>query len=224
MAKRINGLRPFAGAALLALIAGCGTSSFHTATDLVKLVRKSRTHVDPTPASVAAKPYFQLQATSPEGRAVLILGGTEGNLQGWYGQGGQAVFIEHGEVVRTIGLRQNLDDTQWLSINPFVAGLQALTIPMDGIRVMDWSPGYRYGVTLHVRMTVAGMEDVTILGTVHRLRRVDERVDSPAADFAAENHYWVDPADGFIWKSHQVVAPGLSLDLIQLHPYRSATK
>jgi hypothetical protein len=47
---------------------------------------------------------------------------------------------------------------------------------------------------------------------------------APAAGFAGVNHYWVDPADGFIWKSHQFVAPGLPLDLVQLRPYRDAAK
>jgi len=180
--------------------------------------------IDPTPSSVAAKPYFQLQATSPKGQAILILGSVEGDLQGWYGQGGEAVFLRRGVVVRTIGLPQNLDDTQWPSGNPFSAGLHTLNSPFEGIRIVDWSPGFRYGVTVRDRLVPAGMEDVTILGTVHRLRRIDEQVNAPSAGFAAVNHYWVDPADGFIWKSHQVVAQGFPLDFVQLRPYRDEVK
>ncbi|HTA65901.1 MAG TPA: YjbF family lipoprotein, partial [Xanthomonadaceae bacterium] len=112
---------------------------------------------------------------------------------------------------------------RWPSGNPFVPGLQGLGSGFEGIRIVDWSPGYRYGVAEHVRLVPAGMEDVNILGTIHHLRRVDEHVDSPEAGFTAENHYWIDPADGFIWKSHQVVAPGMPLDLVQLRPYRDGT-
>jgi hypothetical protein len=210
-------------AVLLTLLAGC-SSNYSDSIDTVKLFVHSRQKVVPTAATVAATPYFQLEATSPTGRSVLIFGGAEGDLQGWYAKGGQAVFLDNGVVVRTIGLPQNLDDTHWPAGNPFAAGLQNLTSPVEGTRAVDWSPGYRYGVTVQVHLVPAGTEDVTILDTVHHLLRVDEHLSAPAAGFAADNHYWVDPADGFIWKSHQMVAPGLPLDLVQLRPYRGATR
>jgi len=208
---------------LAALLAGC-SSAYRQGIDSLRTVLHSSKQIDPTPASVAAKPFFQLQATSPNGQAILILGSVEGDLQGWYGQGGQAVFLRRGVVVRTLGLPQNLDDTSWPSGNPFSTGLQTLNSPIEGSRLVDWSPGYRYGVAVQARVVPAGMEDITILGTIHHLRRYDEQLSAPAAGFAGVSHYWVDPADGFIWKSHQVVAPGLPLDLIQLRPYRDTVK
>ncbi len=208
--------------ATVALLVGC-SSSYRQGIDTVRLAIHSHRRVDPTPAEVAAKPFFQLQATSPEGRAILILGGVDGGLQGWYAKEGQAIFLDHGVVARTIGLKQNLDDTHWLSGNPFAQGLHNLHSRVEGVRVVDWSPGYRYGVTMQIRLVPAGTEDVLILGTNHHLLRVDEHVSAPSAGFAAENHYWIDPADGFVWKSHQVVAPGLPLDLVELRPYRNPT-
>lgn len=210
--------------ALLALMAGC-SPTYRSGMDTIRQALHNRHgQIDPTPSSVAAKPYFQLQATSPYGQAILILGSVEGDLQGWYGRGGEGIFLRRGVVVRTIGLPQNLDDTLWPSGNPFDAGLHMLNSPFEGARLVDWSPGFRYGVTVSDRLVPAGMEDVAILGTVHHLRRFDEQLSAPAAGFAGVNHYWVDPADGFIWKSHQVVAPGMPLDLVQLRPYREAAK
>jgi hypothetical protein len=223
-AERIKCVRQLGWLALLALLAGCSSTSsnYRESVDTLKFALHSRERIDPTPASVAAKPYFQLESTSPNSRAVLILGSVEGNLQGWYGQGGQAIFLANGVVVRTIGLQQNLDDTHWPASNPFATGLQRLVSPVDAVRIVDWSPGYRYGVTAHLHLVPAGMEDVNILGTVHHLLRVDEHVTAPTVGLVAENRYWVDPSDGFIWKSHQVVARGLPLDLVQLRPYRVA--
>ena len=157
---------------------------------------------------------------SPGGEAILILGSVEGDLEGWYGRQGTAVFLRDGVVVRTVGLPQNLDATRWPASDPFAAGLQTLHAPMEDSRVLDWSPGYRYGVGVRGQLIPAGTERVDILGTVHALRRVDERVDDRAAGFKGTNHYWVDPADGFIWKSHQLIAPGLALDLTVLRRYR----
>ena len=224
MASRIRGVRCIGVLALLALMAGC-SPTYRTGMATIRQAFHSRHgQVDLTPSSVAAKPYFQLEATSPDGQAILILGSVEGDLQGWYGRGGEAVFLKRGVVVRTLGLNQNLDDTLWPSGSPFTAGLHTLNSSYEGIRLVDWSPGYRYGVTVSDRLVPAGMEDVAILGTIHHLRRFDEQLNAPTAGFAGVNHYWVDPADGFIWKSHQVIAPGLPLDLVQLRPYRGAAK
>lgn len=210
-------------AAMLAFLFGCAsteTSSYHNLVETTRLAMHRARPGEPTAASVQAKPFFQLRAVSPDGQAVMNLGGDENGFQGWYGNGGDAIFLEHGQIVRTIGLRQNLDDSRWPDANPFAAGLQTLGASFDGERIIDWSPGYRYGLSEKEHLTVAGMEDVTILGTIHHLRRIDERVSVPAVGFTAENHYWVDPADGFVWKSQQVVAPGLRLDLTELKPYR----
>ena len=67
-----------------------------------------------------------------------------------------------------------------------------------------------------------GVENVEILGQVRQLRRYDEHVRAERAHFDVTNRYWVDPVDGFIWKSRQHVAPGQTLELIQLRPYREA--
>ena len=188
--------------------------------DALKLSMHRTSTVHPTAASVAATPYFQMQVETSTGQAILILGSVEGDLLGWYGKNGQAVFTRHGVVVRTLGLAQNLDHTQWPTDNPFARGLQHLQGPTSDQRVLDLSPGYRYGVTLQAQLLPGPIENVDILGSVHRLQRVDELVRLDALGLKGSNHYWVDPASGFIWKSHQWIAPGLALDLIALRPYQ----
>ncbi len=209
--------------ALLVMLAACSAARRQDVRD-IRQVLKGKTAVAPSAAEVLSRPYYQLQVRSGAASAVMILGGVEGSRLNWYDSRGGALFIEHGQVVRTIGLTQNLDDSHWQSANPFASGLQHLQSPFVGARVVDWSPGYRYGVRLDVTLTPAGMEDVSILGAVHRLRRVDERVVASAAGFSAENHYWVDPDDGLVWKSHQVVAPGIVLDTLALRPYRGGAR
>lgn len=205
--------------ALLLGLHGCSDLS-RSSVNAMKLVVKGTPKVRPTAAEVAAKPYFQLQATSPEGSAVLILGNVDGQRQAWYGNHGVVVFIEHGRVVQTLGLSQNLDGVHLPADDPFVRGLQTLTAPVTYHMTQDWSPGYRYGVPVDATLTPAGREQITILDQTHEVLRVDEHVSVPSLHYRATNHYWVDPQDGFIWKSEQQVAPGLSLKLVQLRPYR----
>jgi len=186
----------------------------------MRLAMKGKAHVQPTAAEVAAKPYFQLEASGPDGSAVLILGNVDGQRQAWYGKHGVVVFIDQGRVVQTTGLRQNLDGVQLPANDPFARGLQTLDAPVTYRMDKDWSPGYRYGVPVEATLTPAGHEQVTILDKTRDLLRVDEQIHVPALHVGAINHYWVDPRDGFIWKSEQQVAPGLSLKLVQLRPYR----
>lgn len=176
------------------------------------------TSVRPTAASVAAEPYYQLEVTAPGGEAVLLLASVSGDVQGWYGPDGQALFLRHGVLVRTVGLEENLDGATFDGSDPFATGLQHVQAPVAYRRVLDWSPGYRYGIVADATLEPLGVEDVDILGQVHRLRRYDERV--RAHGFDVVNRYWADPVDGFIWKSRQHAAPGQTLELVQLRPYR----
>jgi hypothetical protein len=208
---------------MLLALAGC-TDLSRSSVDAVKLALHRHTPLAPTAAEVAAKPYFQMQATGPDGSAVLILGNIDGARQDWYGDHGVALFLERGRIVQTTGLGQNLDGLQLPANDPFARGLQNLVAPVEYHYSVDWSPGYRYGVPVQATLTPAGTEQVSILGTSHQLLRVDEQLSAPLAGYHATNHYWVDPKDGFIWKSVQQVAPGISLQLVQLRPYRAAQR
>lgn len=204
---------------LLLGLHGCNDLT-RSSVDAMKLALHGKPKVRPSAADVAAKPYYQLQATSPEGSAVLILGNLDGQRQAWYGAHGAVIFIERGRVVQTAGLSQNLDGLQLPADDPFARGLQTLTAPVSYRLGKDWSPGYRYGVPVDATLTPIGREQISILGTGHDVLRVDEQLSVPSLHYRATNHYWVDPRDGFIWKSEQQVAPGLSLQLVQLRPYR----
>lgn len=208
---------------LLLALAGC-TGLSRSSVDAVKLALHRRAPLAPTAAAVAARPYYQMQATGPDGSAVLILGNIDGTRQDWYGDHGVALFLQRGRIVQSIGLGQNLNGLQLPANDPFARGLQTLVAPVDYHYSADFSPGYRYGVPVQATLTPAGTEQVSILGTSHQLLRVDEHINAPAADYHATNHYWVDPKDGFIWKSVQQVAPGVRLQLVQLRPYRTAPR
>jgi hypothetical protein len=205
-------------ALVLAWLAGCSSVSRGSLESVRLAVQGEKVH--PTAASVAATPYFQLQVNAPPGEAILILASVKQGQLGWYGSGHDIVFTRDGLVVKTVGLAQNLDGSAFPAGNPFQAGLQRLKGPVDYTRRMDFSPGYRYGVVMQAHLEPGSLEDIEILGTVRRLRRIDEELSAPGMHMS--NRYWVDPADGFIWKSRQYVAPGFPLELIQLQPYREA--
>lgn len=199
---------------------GCSDLS-RSSFEAVKLAVQRHPPIAPSAAEVAAKPYYQLEARGAEGSAILILGNLDGQREAWYGAHQTVLFIEHGRLVHTLGLAQNLDGVQLPADDPLARGLQHLRGPLAYHYRVDWSPGYRYGVQVDARLVPAGRESLRILDQVHEVLRVDEQLSAPAAHYRATNHYWVDPRDGFVWKSEQQVAPGLTLQLLQLRPYRA---
>jgi len=205
------------------MFAGC-TDVSRSSLESVRLAWRGQPKLSPTAEQVMAKPFFQMRATTNQGDAILNLGNVDGQRQLWYGKDGVIVVLEHGRVTQTVGLIQNLDGSRVRSPeDPFAIGLHKLDAPTSYDREDDWSPGYRYGIPMHSQLSPSGNTDIDILGTSHHVLLVTEDVSAPAVDYRITNRYWVDPQDGFIWKSEQQVAPGLTLKLVQLRPYRSTT-
>jgi len=200
---------------------GCSTLSNASVDTLGMLVRGNKSNAMPTAAGVATKPYYQLEVDSEAGTAVLILGNLDHGREAWYDASGGILFLRHGVLVKTWRMRPDIVATRLPADSPFRTGLQHLQAPVKTTRSLDL-PGYRYGVTAVSTLTPAGMHDVTILGTVHRLLRVDEHMSAPSVGFEADNCYWVDPSDGFVWKSRQTIPDGLTLTLTELKPYRGS--
>jgi len=178
---------------------------------------------------VMARPSFQLRLDSPFGSAIMVLGRVDGRQQYWVTSSGQVLVIEHGLIRRTSGFPENLEGTRFIAdegeaTDPFAAGLHRLTAHSRSIREIDWMPGYRYGVRIRSRFERIGLEEHDILGERHRLLRIDEHLQGEGTDFSGINRYWVDPQDGFVFISEQLLLPSLRLRLTQLRPYRESSR
>lgn len=204
---------------LVATCAMTGCSTLSTATvDTFDLLLGDKT-ITPTAAKVAARPYYQLKFDADPRSALLILGNIDHGRQAWYGSKGLIVFLRHGVLVKTRGMQPDIIATRLPTNSPFVSGLEKLDGPTTATRHLDL-PDYRYGVTATSTLTPDGLREVTILGQAHRVLLVEEHIQAPAIAFAATNRYWVDPADGFVWKSRQTIPGGETVTLTQLRPYR----
>lgn len=175
-----------------------------------------------TPAAILARPYFQQRLESPWGTALLVLGRTQDSRQFWVTSTGQVLVIQHGLIRRTTGLPQTLEGTRFIGPDPFAAGLHTLPDNTFSQRELDWAPGYRYGIRVQSRLRRIGLEKVDLPAYLDAplLLRIDEELKASNARFAVTNRYWVDPEDGFVYKTRQYLAPRLSVTLTQLRPYR----
>jgi hypothetical protein len=214
--QRNCGLSGLAALVLLGLVlSGCGVVG-RTSVKTLQLAMQGKPDVQPKPDDVAANRYPQIKVTGPRGGAVLVLGNLDGDRQAWYSNDRSIVFLEDGVLVGTHGGTPELQDMRIEGENPF-HGLHQIQGPVTIQRQYDVMPGYRFGMTVRGTLERLGTENIEILGSTRPLLHVRERLKGQG--WKRDNHYWVDPANGFIWKSVQAIGPDASLEIIQLKPY-----
>lgn len=196
-------------------LTGCGVVG-RTSIKTMQLAVQGTPDVQPSAAEVAAKPYPQIKVSGPNGGAVLVLGNIDAGRQAWYSSERSIVFLQDGLLVGTHGGTPELQQMWIEGDNPFHA-LHTLQGTVAVQRRYDLMPGYRYGMPVTGTLERLGAEPVDILGKVRTLVHVRETL--RGMQWKGENHYWVDPASGFIWKSQQMIAPGTRLEITQLKPY-----
>lgn len=165
---------------------------------------------------VQSVPYDQLLLETRFGSAVLVLGRVEDGQQFWASASGQVLVAEHGLVRRTTGFPENLEGTHFVGSNPFASGLHRLPDGATAERIVDWGPGYRYGVRLHSRFQQLGRERIEVLGEAVEVLAIREQWTAPAAGLSGSNRHWVDPRDGTVLKSEQQLTSDLRVTLTAL--------
>jgi len=212
------------GLAALVLVAitlpGCGVVG-RTSIKTVQMAMQGKPDVHPTTGDVAANRYPQIKVTGSQGGAVLVLGNVDGNRQAWYSSDRGIVFLEDGLLVGTHGGTPELHGMRIDGNNPF-HDLRQIRTSVTIQRQYDVMPGYRFGMRVSGTLERIGIEKIEILDGTRALLHVRERLNGQG--WKRENHYWVDPGNGFIWKSVQAIAPDASLEIIQLKPYSQDLK
>lgn len=173
-----------------------------------------------TRQQVDATPYYQITIEAPTGEAVMALVRQQEGVGFWMASTRQILMLEDGLAIRSVGFNDNLDGTRFDGESPFKTGLHRIADGLQTRRQLDFTAGYRMGVSLTSRFKKKGLETVHILDRDVELLRVDEEIDMNGLGFNALNQYWVDPADGFIMASVQHLTPELPLRIVQVRPIK----
>ncbi|WP_269791609.1 YjbF family lipoprotein [Stenotrophomonas sp. Iso1] len=196
-------------------MSGCGAIG-QSSIKAVRLAIQGTPDVQATAREVAANRFPQIKVTGPNGGAILVLGNLDDGRQAWYSSERSIVFLRDGVIVATHGGIPELRQMAIIGANPF-HDLRQLKPGTRVERRYDVMPGHRYGMRVTGHLQKQGREPVQILGRTRELEHVRERLNGHG--WKRDNHYWVDPANGFIWKSVQAIGPDTSLELIQFKPY-----
>ncbi|MBT3533597.1 MAG: YjbF family lipoprotein [Rhodospirillaceae bacterium] len=161
-------------------------------------------------STIAKLPYASMTARVGEGpQALLLLARSQGDEQHWIsGLDRSVLALRGGRVVKTFGFPENLKDTRADSIDPVDRLLHKLTQPIHHTRYLDLDVGPHYGLVIDSVFESLGPRKLRIVELDFDTILVRERNVARTLNWRFENLYWVDPADGFVWKSTQTIARG----------------
>ncbi len=157
-------------------------------------------------------------------QAVVVLARRANDDLHWV-SANQVEFITHrGRLIRTNGLIKDLKTTRFGSADPVQTGLHRLEDGANLVRFMDLRPVRDIDKDVAATSVFQPLKDevITILDRAHVTLRVEERVSYWRWNWHVKNQYWVDPGNGFVWKSVQHIAP--QIGALELEIFKPAAK
>lgn len=160
-------------------------------------------------AAIANLPYATITAKIGRGpRSLLVLASIERENLNFLSADRVALVLRNGRLVRTAGLPETVRETRTAGVDP-VTRLHRLPDAGEHVRYLDLEPGGRYGVPVLSTYETLGAEKITILELEFDTIRVRETSHALTLRWHFANQFWVDPGDGFVWRSRQHMTRGL---------------
>ena len=163
-------------------------------------------------------PYASLILKIGKGPAgLLILESKKDGLNTWVSADGASIIEKDGKIVRTIGLTNNVVGLRSLqektfmdliTLSPSSKNLNIDYLSLDNPEVFE--------MELDCYVLIEGEEVIEILDKKFSLIHISRVKENKFLRWKVKDHFWVDPIDGFVWKSIQNVAPNLPPILIEV--------
>ena len=148
---------------------------------------------------------------------LVILESIENKNYLWVSKDNVYLVIRDGRIERSLGLINNHNLTQIMSIDQSFKSLLTKTNP-----VSKYYSYYSFEEPLLVDLKVSisienkGIQEIEILGERKKLILIEESISSELIRWNEKNKFWVDPDDYFVWKSIQYISPKLPKFTIQV--------
>ncbi|MDA1101387.1 MAG: YjbF family lipoprotein [Proteobacteria bacterium] len=162
-------------------------------------------------STISKLPYASMSARVGKGpQALLLLARGQGGEQHWVSSLDRSVLtLRGGRVVKTFGFPENLKNTRNQGGDPVEGKLHKLAQtgpPWRHTRYLDLDLGPHYGLAVDSVFHSLGPRKVRIVELDFDTILLREQNSARTLNWKFENQYWVDPADGFVWKSTQTIA------------------
>lgn len=163
-------------------------------------------------------PYASLKLKIGKGPAgLLILESKNEGLNTWVSADGVSIIEKDGKIVRTIGLTNNVIGLRSLQektfmdlikLSPSSQSINTEYLSLDNPEVFE--------MKLDCYVLIEGEEAIEILDKEFSLIHISRVKENKFLRWKVKDHFWVDPIDGFVWKSIQNIAPNLPPVLIEV--------
>jgi hypothetical protein len=166
--------------------------------------------LDITRKAVTNLPYASMAARVGRGtQGLVLLSHTRGDEQVWRAAGEAVLVLRFGRLVRTAGFNEDLVSSRTLAEDPLEFGLHRLQQPRAFSRTIDTEPRGGYGQPVDCRVETVGPRRITIVEIEFDTVLAREDCTARLVHWSFTNWYWVDPVDGFVWRSTQHFARSL---------------
>ena len=170
-------------------------------------------------AAIAKLPYATMRAKIGRGqRSLIVLGRREGSDLHWFSADRVVLVTRQGRLVKTAGLPRNLRGTQLAAEDPVAGRLHELRQTLRASRTVDFDDDSGFGMPIDSWFDSLGPRTITILDIEFDTVLVRERNTSRTRRWNFDNFYWVDPVDGFVWKSVQHIVrdyPSIEIEVLK---------
>ena len=197
-------------ATMAAGLAGCGESPLGTTVlEAYRLTVSGHPSVPIERANIAKIPYASMAAKIGKGpRSILILWQDNSGEELWLSADNSALVLRRGRVIRTAGLPELLRGTDTYVPDPVGLGLHEVENRYPFVRTIDLETSNRESIALDSRFELVGPVEIEIADLRFETILLRENCRARTANWSFTNLFWVDPADGFVWKSVQHIARG----------------
>ncbi|WP_217550101.1 YjbF family lipoprotein [Pantoea sp. GbtcB22] len=176
-----------------------------------------------TNEQVANLPYASLYARINEGpRIFVVLGYNENGQQKWITQDKAMLVMQHGRLIKTLGLPSNLADVSNLVQDPLADALH-LQNSASWTRVVQWREQDKVRAATAVSRFERGDDTVLDIAGERvpcRVWHETVRMENVGAEW--QNTFWIDNRDGTVLQANQMlVADAFPVETTILKPAKS---
>ena len=154
-------------------------------------------------------PYASLTLKIGKGpRGLLILESVNDNETLWVSRDNVYIRLENGRITRTLGLVNNI--VTYLSPKVlFQDLLKERPVNIDFFAYYSYEKPVLNNLRTKVKIREISEQTIVILGHEKNTIVFEEEVENSYLGWKVKNKYWVDPKNGFVWKSIQNPSPKL---------------
>lgn len=207
---------------IASLLTGCSTSTNQTFETLYSAFGPTTDGVELSAEKIRALPYASAYVKVGDGpKAFVVLAYADADTLSWMSQDGVMFVTQHGRLIKTVGLDNDLRFVGNLENDPLVISRLDKSQSISWQSMGEWSKNYTSGYLLSANYSRGGKELLPIIDRHYMTTIVEEKI-STINNITWCNYFWIDDNSGQVRKIQQQLGPSLPIiEITYLKSYSS---